>query len=124
MSESATSESAEPTVETTAVQALAGVALAEGGKTACADCNESLREGDRVGVYARRAGDDDAFGGFRVQCRACRRESITHPTAGLREVIVFGRLAVTTDSATRSARLTVRNLDCVAGSRADGESTG
>lgn len=118
MNESTPSEA---TVETTPTQALAGVPLAGGGKTACTDCNESLREGDRVGVYARRAAGDAAFGGFRVRCRTCRRESVAHPTSGLREVILFGRLAVVTDCATRSARLTVRNLDVVADSAVEND---
>lgn len=114
-----------PTIETTVPQALTGVELAEGGKTACADCNRPLREGDPVGLYAKRAEGvdaDPAFDGFRVRCQACRRDSIDHSTASLTEVIVFGRLAVVTDRATRRARLTVRDLDVVANAPVSGES--
>ncbi|MFB6194371.1 MAG: hypothetical protein ABEI75_04835 [Halobaculum sp.] len=104
----------EPTVETAAAQVLAGITLAEGGKTDCADCGRTVREGDRVGVYARRAPDESRFDATRLVCRSCRRDRIDHPTPGVRELTAFGRLGVTTDDASRDARLTLRDPEVVA----------
>lgn len=107
------------TVETTARQALAGTRLATGGKTACTDCDRPIREGDKVGVYATREQGADDFETPRVYCRSCRQETIRHPTLGARELLAFGRLAMTTDRTTRTAHATLRTPELVAHSPAD-----
>lgn len=99
------------TVETCVTQAFAGVRLATGGKRECTACHRTIREGDAVGVYATRA--DDAFATPRVHCRDCRDESIPQETQAT-QVIVYGRLAVTTDAASREASLTLRAPELVA----------
>lgn len=107
------------TVETTAKQALAGVQLATGGKTACTDCDRTIREGDEIGVYAVCREETDGFETPQVYCRSCRSETIRHPTLGARELTVFGRLAMTTDRATQTATATLRNPEPVAYSATD-----
>ena len=95
-------------VRTTATQALLGTRLTTGGQT---DCGRTVREGDRVGVYATQARETPAFAIERVICRDCRTTAIAHPTPNATELLVHGRLAVTTDAASREARLTLRDPD-------------
>ncbi|MFB6176936.1 MAG: hypothetical protein ABEI99_07315, partial [Halobaculum sp.] len=80
----------EPTVRTTATQALAGVTLAAGGKTDCTACTRTVREGEAVGVYATRGADDARFDPARVHCRDCRSETIPHEASDTRQLTVFG----------------------------------
>lgn len=107
------------TVETAATQVLDGAQLGTGGKTQCTDCDRTVREGDEVGVYARRTADAVTFATPRVFCRQCRPATVEHPTLGAPELIVYGRLAVTSDEASRMARLTLRELELAAHSPAD-----
>lgn len=107
------------TVETTATQALHGTRLAAGGKTECTECDRTIRDGDEVGVYATRPADRESFDTPRVYCRGCRPEEIAHPTLGAPELLVFGRLAVTSDAASRTARTTLRDTEPVAYSPPD-----
>lgn len=100
-------------VETTAEQLLTGLPLVTGGKTACTDCDRTIREGDPIGVYAERRADAAQFDTPRVYCRGCRQETIGHPALGARELIAFGRLAVTADAATQTAHATLRHPEAV-----------
>ena len=109
----------DPTVETRARQTITGLALTAGGKTDCADCGATVREGDRVD--ATRPTEADRFEIDRVACRACRGDRIDHPTPGVRELRAFARLAVTTDDASRDAELTLRAPEIVADSRLVGD---
>ena len=97
-------------VETAGAQAVTGIELSDGGKCACADCGETVREGDRVGVLAARADEAAQFTATRVRCAACRRRELAHPRPGVHELIAFGRLAVVTDSTTQVAWLTLRDV--------------
>lgn len=104
----------DPTVQTTATQALTGVTLAAGGKTDCTTCTRTVREGDAVGVYATRGTDDARFDTAGVHCRNCRDETIPREATDTRQLTVYGTLAVTTDAASRDARLTLRDPELVA----------
>lgn len=104
----------EPTVETTATQVLAGITLSEGGKTDCTGCGRTVREGDRVGVYARRGPEESQFAVTRVHCHGCRVAEIDHPTPGVRELAAVGRRGVTTDAASRETHLTLREPEMAA----------
>ena len=104
----------ERTVETTATQALRGLPLAAGGKTHCTDCHRTIREGDAVGVIATRTPDAAAFDTPRVHCRDCRPETVPDETSDACQLVVYGTLAVTSDAASREARVTLRAPELVA----------
>ncbi len=107
------------TVQTTPAQLLTGLPLATGGKTDCTDCHRTIREGDAVGVYATRTPDADRFDTARVRCQSCRATAIPDETSEATQLIVHGRLGVTTDAASRDARLTLRDPELVATSGFD-----
>lgn len=101
-------------VVTTATQALRGTPVAAGGKTECTDCHRTVREGDAVAVDAIRAADAEQFQPVRIYCRNCRSESLSHRPEEARQLRVYARLGVTTDSASRDAQLTLRTPEPVA----------
>lgn len=106
-------------IAATPSQLLRGTPITTGGRTECTDCARTLREGDRVGVYAVRPHDERAFEIPRIYCRGCRPAELSHPTLGARELLARARLAVTSDDATREARLTLRDPEPVAHAPAD-----
>ncbi|MFB6193488.1 MAG: hypothetical protein ABEI75_00350 [Halobaculum sp.] len=101
-------------VTTTATQALRGLAVARGGKTQCTDCHRTVREGDAVAVHAVRPTGAASSETTAVYCRNCRDESLPHRAEAARQVTAYARLGVTTDAASRDARLTLRDPEPVA----------
>ena len=108
-------------VKTTPETLLKGLAVDAGGKAQCDQCHEPVREGDRVGVYAYQMVEwaEPAWDLPTVACIGCRRSDLETSTLGAVEVLAHARLGVTSDSATQSARLTIRDPDIVLVSPAD-----
>ena len=96
-------------VETSPKAVLEGLAVGPCGKVQCDRCHESVREGDRVGIYAYQMVEcpEPTWDLPMLACASCRRSDLGMPTLGATEVWAYARLAVTSDSATQSARLTI-----------------
>jgi len=108
-------------VETSPETVLKGLAVGAGGEAQCDHCHEPVREGDRVGVYAYQMCEwsGGAWDLPRLACAGCRRGELGTPTLGATEVLAHARLAVTSDSATQVARLTIREPEVVTVSQPD-----
>jgi len=108
-------------VETTPETVLEGLAVGAGGKAQCDHCHEPVREGDRVGIYAYQMVEwpEPVWDLPMVACAGCRRSDLGTPKLGATEILAHARLGVTSDSATQSARLTIRDPEIVLVSPAD-----
>lgn len=60
----------------------------------CTGCNRTMREGDRVWVYAYRAAEAPDWTITRCFCRNCTAHRIETPTLGTSEVLAAARLNV------------------------------
>jgi len=99
------------TVTATPDQVFEGYTVGSGGKAACTGCQRTVRDGDPVGIYAHQTSDAARWDIARLFCVDCRGASIQHPTTGATEVVLHARLGVTSDAATQSARLTLRDIE-------------
>ncbi len=84
------------------INQIKGTALGE-GVAVCAVCDEVLREGDGVVVFAFRPAGQPAFRVGHVKCCECRHEPTEFLTLGVREVVVDGRVGTCTDRVTQSS---------------------
>jgi hypothetical protein len=85
----------ENAVATTPRQVLTGLRIGLANLRAyCTGCNRTLREGDRVWVYAYRAAEDPEWTITRCFCRDCTDRRIETPTLGTSEVLAAARLNV------------------------------
>ena len=91
----------------TVEQILGGHPVGVGGKTLCRHCGTVLREGANVMVYAYRTADADSWDVPSLYCAECSSLAEPSGTLGCEEIAASGRVAVTSDCATQSARLTL-----------------
>ncbi|QLH80989.1 hypothetical protein [Halosimplex pelagicum] len=89
-------------------QVFEGHAVGAGGKACCGSCRRTVREGDRIIVYAYRMSDMRRWSVAQLSCRSCSDLDVLTPTLGATEVVMNARLAVTADAATQESRLTIR----------------
>ena len=77
-------------------------ALGEGAAV-CEVCDEKLREGERIVVFAFRPVEQPVFQIGHVKCTECRHEPTEFFTLGVREFVLDGRIGTCTDPATQSS---------------------
>ncbi|MFC7074339.1 hypothetical protein ACFQJ7_07155 [Halovenus rubra] len=77
------------------------IALGEGAAV-CEVCDEKLREGAPVVVFAFRPVEQPVFQIGHVKCTECRHEPTEYFTLGVRELVLDGRIGTCTDPATQS----------------------
>lgn len=80
---------------TTPRQVLTGLSIGLANLRAyCTGCNRTLREGDRIWVYAYRAAEGPEWTITRCFCPDCVERQIDTPTLGTSEVVAAARLNV------------------------------
>lgn len=80
---------------TTPRQVLTGLPIGLANlRVYCTGCNRTLREGDRIWVYAYRAAEDAEWTVTRCFCADCVERRIDTPTLGTSEVVAAARLNV------------------------------
>ncbi len=73
------------------------------GAVICEGCGENLREGASFVASAFRSIDQPAFQIEHVKCTECRYESTEYFTAGVRELVMDGRIGTHSEQATESS---------------------
>jgi hypothetical protein len=79
----------------------------------CSDCGRTLREGERVLVYAYRAAEATEWDLARCYCPECRPDEITTPTLGTSEVLVDAMLGTMSDVRAQTHHFCLRHVERV-----------
>lgn len=90
-----------------AEQVITGRSVGVGTAAFCTYCKATLGEGDAVTVYAYRCVGEQLVSVARLYCSECEHREVAQPTCGCFEWLAEAHLAITSDVAHQTHRLTL-----------------